>query len=114
MIMRAIVGIGGNIKPRLQKLRQAVDAMRKSRHWKMLEVSPVYETDPWGYEDQKPFLNAAVVLETPLSPQGLLRELQTIEQALGRRRNDEGPEWGPREIDLDILLIEETVVDRLA
>jgi 2-amino-4-hydroxy-6-hydroxymethyldihydropteridine diphosphokinase len=67
-------------------------------------ASDVYETPPWGVESQPHFLNACVVVETTLAPLELLFELKEIEQALGRKKRDR---WGPREIDLDILLYED-------
>ncbi len=67
----------------------------------VLDISTVYESDPWGVEDQPPFLNCVVKMETSLSPRDLLRELQSIERKIGRKRRFR---WGPREIDVDILL----------
>jgi 2-amino-4-hydroxy-6-hydroxymethyldihydropteridine diphosphokinase len=65
--------------------------------------SSVIETPPWGKTDQPAFLNMAVALETSLSPEDLLRQIQAIERALGRQRIEH---WGPRTLDLDILCYE--------
>jgi 2-amino-4-hydroxy-6-hydroxymethyldihydropteridine diphosphokinase len=70
-------------------------------------VSPLYETDPVPIE-QPPFLNAACAVITGLRPAALLRHLQEVEREIGRRR---GERWGPRVIDIDLLLYEDQVVD---
>lgn len=68
----------------------------------MLTTSRLRRTEPWGYADQPPFLNGACVLETTLRPLALLGALLDVERVLGRRRD--GPRFGPRTIDLDLLL----------
>lgn len=75
--------------------------MKSVRDTKVLSCSSVYETDPYGRPDQPKFLNAVAELETALSPLELLDELKAIEGRAGRRA---GERWGPREIDLDVLL----------
>jgi len=72
-------------------------------------VSSFRETDPVGYLDQPRFLNAAAALETSLPPQALLRTLLNVERDLGRTR--EGPRFGPRTVDLDLLLLDDIIVD---
>ena len=76
----------------------------------MVAVSALRETDPVGYEDQPRFLNAAALVETELSPRELLARLLEIESRLGRIRGV-GPRFGPRTIDLDLLLYGEETVD---
>jgi len=66
--------------------------------------SAVYETPPWGKEDQPAFLNMAVALETELEPDELLYKIKQIEEKLGRKEREH---WGPREIDIDILFYDE-------
>jgi 2-amino-4-hydroxy-6-hydroxymethyldihydropteridine diphosphokinase len=95
------VGLGSNVGERHRYLNLAAAELRALPEAKVVWYSSVYETDPWGMKDQPKFLNAVAELETTLQPPGLVRELKRIEQSLGRR---EGPKWGPREIDLDILL----------
>ena len=74
----------------------------------MLATSRLRWTEPWGYPDQAPFLNGACALETTLRPDELLGVLLDVERSLGRRRD--GPRFGPRAIDLDLLLYgDETV-----
>jgi 2-amino-4-hydroxy-6-hydroxymethyldihydropteridine diphosphokinase len=67
-----------------------------------VRLSPIIETEPWGYADQPRFLNAVAELETDLSPRDLLTLLLDVERRLGRERS--GPRFGPRKIDLDLLL----------
>lgn len=73
----------------------------------VLAVSSVYETAPIGVTDQGPFLNAVVLIDTGRTPRGLLRELLLIERSLGRTRDTR---WGPRTIDLDVILWNNTAV----
>lgn len=99
--MRAYLSIGTNMGDRLSNLQNAVDSLRLLPTTSVTEVSPVYETDPWGFEEQADFLNIAVELETDLTPESLLGALLGIEAALGRVRLIKN---GPRIIDLDLLL----------
>ena len=73
----------------------------KTSHIELVCISSLYETDPVGYADQDCFLNAVIKVKTDLKPEELLRICMQIEQELGRKRE---LEWGPRTIDLDILL----------
>lgn len=103
------IGLGANIGDRATALRNATRAIDDLLH--PLRVSRVYETEPRYNRNQPSFLNAAVVGRTALSPEGLLRELQSLEEALGRRRS--GPRFGPRCIDIDVLFFGERVVETL-
>jgi 2-amino-4-hydroxy-6-hydroxymethyldihydropteridine diphosphokinase len=104
---RTAIGIGSNVGDRLANVRKAVRAIAE-RVGTVSAASDVYETPPWGVESQPRFLNACVVAETTLAPMELLSELKEIEQALGRKKRGR---WGPREIDLDILLYEGVEMD---
>ncbi len=99
--MRAYIGLGSNIGDRLEFLRRAVDRLRATPDVEVVQVSSVYETEPVGVIDQGWFLNAVVEVETTLSPQTLLGRTQAIERALDKAITRR---WGPRTIDLDILL----------
>lgn len=99
--MRAYLSIGTNMGDRLSNLQNAVDSLRLLPNTSVTEVSPVYETDPWGFENQADFLNIAVEIETELTSEALLGSLLGIEAALGRVRLFKN---GPRVIDLDLLL----------
>ena len=108
--MRAYVGLGANLGDREGTIRKAVELLAAQPGIDVVAVSTLRETEPVGYLDQPAFLNGAVALETELSPQELLRRLLTVEAALGRVRGD-GPRFGPRAIDLDLLLYGGEVVD---
>jgi 2-amino-4-hydroxy-6-hydroxymethyldihydropteridine diphosphokinase len=98
---RAFIGLGSNVGDRLQFLRRAVQHLGETIGVQVRDVSSVYETEPVGPAAQAWFLNAVAAVDTSLSPVTLLHQTQAIERALGR----ETPyRWGPRTIDLDILL----------
>ncbi len=100
---RAYVGLGANLGDREATIRRAAALIGASR------LSTLIETEPWGYADQPRFLNAVAELETDEGPRALLERLLEVERALGRTR--EGPRYGPRTIDLDLLLYGDEVVD---
>ena len=101
---RVFLGIGSNLGDRLGNLYQAQAAL--APQIRLLRASAVYETPPWGYNDQPAFLNQALEVETELAPQALLTRLKEIETELGRVKNFR---YGPRLIDLDILFYGEQV-----
>ncbi len=103
--MRAYVGLGANLGDREAAFREAIRLLGNE----VVAVSRLRETAPWGYEEQPPYLNGAVLLETSRSPRGLLERLLEIERELGRIRF--GPQWGPRTLDLDLLLYGDEQVD---
>ena len=103
--MRAYVGVGANLGDREATIRKAVELLGGD----VVAVSRLRETEPWGYADQPPFLNGALLLETGLEPRALLDRLLAVERELGRTRD--GPRYGPRTIDLDLLLYEDVVLD---
>jgi 2-amino-4-hydroxy-6-hydroxymethyldihydropteridine diphosphokinase len=98
---RVLIGLGSNVGDRLQFLQRAGHGLRQTIGVEVIQLSSVYETEPVGPADQAWFLNAVVSALTSLSPQILLDRMQAIERALGR---DTPYHWGPRTIDLDILL----------
>ena len=104
---RVFVSLGSNIGDRLRFLQKAVDALGNASGFKVRAASPVYETEPVGKKDQRRFLNAAVELESLLSPDSILVKLKQIERAVGRTPSQR---WGPREIDLDLIYIGDLVV----
>jgi len=93
------LGLGSNVGDREQNLACAAAAL--GRHMDVLRVSSPYETEPVGYENQQPFLNAACHATTSLSPEQLLEVTRSVESELGRRPTFRN---GPRVIDIDILL----------
>jgi 2-amino-4-hydroxy-6-hydroxymethyldihydropteridine diphosphokinase len=104
----AYLSLGTNIGDRLYYLREAVKALYKHEEICVEEISSIYETDPVGYVDQANFLNIVAKISTSLSPINLLETMQSIELQLGRKREIH---WGPRTIDLDILLYNNENVD---
>lgn len=108
--MRAYIGLGANLGDREATIRGAVERLAAEPEIDVVAVSALRETDPVGYLDQPLFLNGAVTVETELGPRELLELLLRIEQELGRVRG-EGPRFGPRAIDLDLLLYGDWVVD---
>jgi len=106
---RVYVALGSNLGDRMAHLSSALDALRTHPDLHAVVCSSVYETVPMGPQDQPNYLNAVVGLQTELTAFKLLGELQDIETRLGRVRN--GVRWGPRIIDLDILLYADEVID---
>lgn len=104
----AYVGLGANLGPREITLLQAVDLLAETDGVEILAVSQLRETEPVGMVDQPMFLNGAVALETTLTPRQLLERLLDVERELGRVRDER---WGPRTIDLDLLVFGDLQVD---
>ena len=97
----AYIGFGSNIGDRLTYIQNAIRALSKTEGITLQKISSVYKTDPVGYEAQAQFLNGVVAIQTHLPPLSLLHTLKNIETAIGRQHRIR---WGPREIDLDILI----------
>lgn len=100
----AYISLGSNIGNRLEFLQEAVGLLKETKQIDVLKVSSVYETAPVGYVDQAAFLNIVVELKTLYTPHELLSKCNEIEDLLGRKRV---VRWGPRTVDLDILLYNE-------
>jgi 2-amino-4-hydroxy-6-hydroxymethyldihydropteridine diphosphokinase len=107
--VRAYVGIGSNLGDREGTIRRALELLDEDAEIELVAVSSLRETDPVGYEDQPRFLNGACAVDTALAPRELLERLLSIEGTLGRTRD--GPRWGPRTLDLDLLLYGRETVD---
>ena len=101
------LGIGGNLGDRERTLKQAVKALADATGLKLLGASGVYETDPVCVEDQPRFLNAVLRVETSLEARDLLSLLLSVEQRFGRIRERK---WGPRTLDLDVLLYGDQII----
>lgn len=106
----AYVGLGANLGDREGTIRAALAALDARPDIAVVGVSSLRETDPVGYLDQPRFLNGAAALETALGPRELLDALLEVERELGRVRG-EGPRFGPRPIDLDLLLHGDLMLD---
>ena len=103
------VGLGSNLGDREQTIRGALARIEADPEIDVVAVSSLRETDPVGYTDQPKFVNGAAALRTELSPKALLERLLQIERELGRERS--GPRYGPRTIDVDLLLYGSDEVD---
>jgi 2-amino-4-hydroxy-6-hydroxymethyldihydropteridine diphosphokinase len=104
----AFVGIGSNLGDREDHLRRALDLLAAEERIEVVAVSLLSETEPVGPVEQGPFLNGAVQVSTDLAPRELLERLLEVEQRLGRVRLER---FGPRTIDLDLLLYGDEIVD---
>ncbi len=105
---RVYIALGSNLASPLSQVTAAIDALGAIPDSQIIAVSGFYRTPPLGPQDQPDYLNAAVVLETSLTPEALLDHTQRIELEQGRVRKAE--RWGPRTLDLDIMLFgDETI-----
>lgn len=107
----AFVGLGGNLGEVAATLRAATDTLARLPATRLLRASGLYRTPAWGREQQPDFINGVVALETGLDPRELLDALLRIEREFGRERDD-GLRWGPRTLDLDLLLHGDAVVEQ--
>lgn len=108
--VRAYVGLGGNVGDVATTLEEALWAIDALPQTSIRAQSALYRSPAWGNTDQPDFINAVVELQTRLTPRVLLDQLLAIEERFGRVRS-EGEKWGPREIDLDLLLFGEETLD---
>ncbi|MBU5299319.1 2-amino-4-hydroxy-6-hydroxymethyldihydropteridine diphosphokinase [Clostridium sporogenes] len=104
----AYVAFGSNIGEKENYIKRALEKMEE-REIKIIKVSPIYETEPYGVLDQDSFLNGVVKIETNLTPENLIKELLLIEKQLDRVRERR---WGPRTIDLDIIFYDDLIINR--
>ncbi len=104
----AYIAIGSNLASPLEQVNAAVQALSEIPQSRLVAVSAFYRTPPLGPQDQPDYLNAAVVLETSLDADTLLDNTQLIELTQGRQRKAE--RWGPRTLDLDIMLFGDEVI----
>ncbi|WP_312626187.1 2-amino-4-hydroxy-6-hydroxymethyldihydropteridine diphosphokinase [Scandinavium sp.] len=110
---RVYIAVGSNLASPLDQVNAAIAALGEIPETKIASVSSFYRTPPLGPQDQPDYLNAAVALDTRLEPEILLDNTQRIESRQGRVRKEE--RWGPRTLDLDIMLFGDAVIhtDRL-
>lgn len=100
---KALIGIGSNIGDRKEYIDTAIDALNHIPSVQVLRMSPIYESEPWGYANQEKFYNAVIEVETNLTAYTLLGVCLGIEAGVGRVRSIKN---GPRVLDLDLLLFE--------
>ncbi|AVQ38136.1 2-amino-4-hydroxy-6-hydroxymethyldihydropteridine diphosphokinase [Clostridium sporogenes] len=103
----AYVAFGSNIGEKENYIKRALEKIEE-REIKIIKVSPIYETEPYGVLDQDSFLNGVVKIETNLTPEDLIEELLNIEKQLDRVRERR---WGPRTIDLDIIFYDDLIIN---
>lgn len=96
----SLIGLGGNVGDVVGSMQRAINAIEIRRDCKVIAVSRIYRTPPWGITEQDWFYNACAEVQTSLEPEALLDLLLTIELAQGRVRDQR---WGPRTLDLDII-----------
>lgn len=106
---RVYIAIGSNLASPLEQVNAAIQAIGEIPDSRIMAVSSFYRTPPLGPQDQPDYLNAAVALETTLAPEALLDHTQRIELQQGRVRKAE--RWGPRTLDLDIMLFGDEVIN---
>ena len=105
---KAYISLGSNMGDKEKNLNDALSKIKKIPGTKLKKLSGFITTKPFGYTEQDDFLNAAAELETLLMPEELLKELLAVEKKLGRIRDIK---WGPRLIDLDILIFDDEIID---
>jgi 2-amino-4-hydroxy-6-hydroxymethyldihydropteridine diphosphokinase len=108
-VAEALVALGGNIGDARDTLDRAIAAFCDGEEVRLLARSSDYRTAPWGVEDQPPFVNLCIAVETSLTPRALLARAQAVERALGRERSKER-RWGPRAVDIDLLAYDDLVL----
>lgn len=108
----ALIALGGNLGDVRAAFRSAVPQICDKAAARLVARSSDYATPPWGDEQQPPFVNACIEIETTLSPHALLDVLHHVERAHGRDRTQE-KRYGPRTLDLDLLAFDDRVIDTL-
>ena len=104
----AYLGLGSNLGDRREALARALHLLNDADDLRVIRCSTIYETEPWGYTDQPRFLNCVAEITAASSPVRLLETAKRIEQTLGRTG---GIRYGPRTIDIDILLYGDAIID---
>lgn len=108
-MLRAYLGLGSNLQEPVVQLQRAIASLAQLPNSQLVSVSPFYRNPPMGDIVQPPYVNAVAAIDTDLTAWQLLQATQSIEQQQGRNR--EGPRWGPRTLDIDILLYGENVIN---
>lgn len=105
---RVYIGLGSNKDDRESYLNRAIHELEKLNGISIMEISPFYETLPFGVIEQPSYLNGVVLIDTELSPLELYQNVKIVEESVGRTKSFR---WGPREIDLDIILFDSMVYE---
>ena len=107
MLEQSIIALGANLDDPVEQLKSAIESLRNTKCIKVIKCSGIYQSKPQG-PPQPDYFNQAVLIETSLSPHQLLAELQNIEDRHGRIRHQR---WGPRTLDLDIIVYGDLVLN---
>jgi 2-amino-4-hydroxy-6-hydroxymethyldihydropteridine diphosphokinase len=107
---KAFLGLGGNVGDTRSILDRAVTLLDDGADTRLLARSSTYQTPPWGVENQAPFLNLCLAIETTLTPHQLLQRIHEVEREFGRKRATE-TRWGPRTCDIDILAYDDVTLN---
>ncbi len=110
MIHRLYIGLGSNLGERRATIEEALQLIEQ-RIGQVSRVSSFYDTEPWGFQSDNRFLNAAALILTPLTPHRCLRETQAIERLLGRLQKSTDGQYHDRTIDIDLLLYDDLNID---
>jgi len=102
------LSLGSNIGLKEENIKRALKLLDDDKNVRVVHTSSFYETKPWGYINQPDFYNCVSQINTNYEPAGLLRLIQTIETKMGRKRDKK---WGPRIIDIDIILFENIILN---
>ena len=105
---RVFLGLGSNLGNRELYLQEALERISRLTATRIVQLSAIRETAPWGVTEQPPFLNLVAEIRTDLEPEALLAALKNIEAEVGRRASYR---WGPREIDIDLVLYGSRTID---
>lgn len=107
------VGLGSNLGDSVRTLQAALEALDRLPGIRVVRASRFYRTPAWGLESQPDFVNAVALVETSLSARALLEAMLQLEREAGRERREDGSDrWGPRTLDLDLLLYGDAVIDQ--
>jgi len=106
--LSVFLGLGSNVDDREKHLTQAFDRIEKVKQSSVIRVSSIYESEPWGRKNQASFLNQVIEIETHLKPDTFFSICQAIEKSMGRTSS---LRWGPRIIDIDLLLYHHHIID---
>ena len=104
---KVFIGLGSNVGNRLLNIEKAIDLINENSNCKVVKTSSIFESVAFGVKEQNNFLNSVVCIETDFDPANLLKLLKNIENKIGRTKTEK---WGPREIDLDILLFDNLIL----
>jgi len=107
---RAFVAFGGNVGDARDTIARAIAQFCDGDRVRLIARSSDYRTPPWGKTDQPAFINACIIVETGLTPLGLLDRAHEVERAFGRDRHKE-ERWGPRSLDIDLLTYGDDMLD---